>query len=279
MKTLPLILAAVVSLFAFSATAQPAAEIAQTERDFATDTKNRSFVFGFNKYAAPNAIWFNPEARKVQEDLIEMRKTPSMIEGSKLRWWPHHIGIAKSGDFGFDLGPWYIEGLPNSGFYFTIWQKIAPGIWAYSIDTGAGHAISISRLPKPENLKPFEKSGKGVAKVEYQKFETNLNFILKDSEASSALPQYMFKDSILGIEGSEFEPNNTLNSEHFKKIPKGNWENKGFQFSSSGDMAASFGEVKGEGGKILGDYIRLWFTENTFGAKPKIYIQLYRPRK
>lgn len=270
---------AALSLYALPLLAQSANEIAQTELDFAKDAKDHSFVYGFNKYAAPNAIWFNPEARKVQEDLLEMRKIPSMMEGAKLRWWPHHIGVAKSGDFGFDLGPWYIEGTQKGGFYFTIWNNIAPGIWAYALDTGAGTVENRENLPKPGILKPFNLKGKSKPKSEYALHENDLNEKLSKEVANTSLSQYLIKDAILGTEESEFAPNSGLNNAHLARLPIADWENKGYLFASSGEMATSFGVVKDTNGKIIGEYVRLWFTEDKIGAKPKIYIHLYRPRK
>ncbi len=258
--------------------AQPSQEIAQTEREFARDAKDFSFIYGFNKFAAPNSIWFNPEARSVQEDLREMRKIPSLLQSSKLRWWPYHIGIANSGDFGFDLGPWYIEGTQKSGFFFTIWNNIAPGIWAYSLDTGAGKVTNRESLPDKDTLKIFNKKGKSKPKPEYLRFENEANLSLAENSTGPEFSKYIYKDAILATEDKEFVPNNSLNSVQIGQIPRAIWKNNGFLFASSGDMAASFGDIKDNRGKILGEYVRLWFTEDVIGAAPKIYIQIYRPR-
>ncbi len=266
-------------LFCFSyASAQPINEIAQTEFDFAKDAKSRSFVYSFNKYAAPNAIWFNPAISIVQEDLKELRKIPSYTENAKLRWWPHHIGIAKSGDFGFDLGPWYIEDSQKAGFYFTIWNNIAPGIWAYSLDTGVGTVKNRDDLPKSSELRLFQKIGKSNPKSQYIAIENEANNQLKSLSAKDISSNYFLDDALIGIEGKEFSFDRKLNQANLQNLPIGNWRNNGFQFAASGDMAASFGDISDNNGKILGEYIRLWFTENKIGAKPKIYIQLFRPR-
>lgn len=83
-------------------TASPA-EVIAAEREFAADAQGRGFIAAFKKYAAPDAIGFQPDPVNVQHSLAGRPNEPA---DRSLKWWPVWGGIAQSGDIGFTTGPY-----------------------------------------------------------------------------------------------------------------------------------------------------------------------------
>lgn len=58
-------------------------------------------------------------------------------EGGTISWKPAEAVSSKDGSMGFTIGEWtYVtDGSPDqTGFYVTIWQKDAKGVWKVAVD-------------------------------------------------------------------------------------------------------------------------------------------------
>lgn len=122
------------------------AEVVAAERAFAADGQARGWIAAFKKYAAPDAIAFQPDPVNVQESF---KNRPDEPADRSLKWWPIWAGIATSGDLGFTTGP-YTVGDTRFGSYFTVWAKQADGTWRWIYDGGPRHEAASPHGPDTE---------------------------------------------------------------------------------------------------------------------------------
>lgn len=127
-------------------TAEP---VIAAERAFAADAAQRGWIAAFRSYAAADATTLSPGPVNAQENLARQQGDGS----TNLAWGPSYAGIARSGDFGFTTGPFWLrtrEGV--LGHYFTVWRKQADGSWKWIFDggtdvTGSDRAVETGAIP------------------------------------------------------------------------------------------------------------------------------------
>src|SRR5262245_28572836 len=125
---------------AYAAPATPA-EVVAAEREFAADAQARGWIAAFKKFAAADAISFQPDPANVQQAFAKLADEPA---DRSLKWWPIYAGIAQSGDLGFTTGPFTVAD-KRGGHYFTVWAKQSDGTWRWIYDGG----------PRNNTLSPF----------------------------------------------------------------------------------------------------------------------------
>lgn len=269
------LLAIFVLLFPLGANAQGRFdEIIRAELAFDAKTKATNFAEGFLAFADENAVWFNPGPKKAFEELSEMATKPESKTPNTLRWFPHFMGLAKSGDFGFDLGLWYKEDSDKVGQFFTIWQKDENGKWLYTLDVGAGTLKNKAQLPPDKDYSYLSKSN-AAPKGNIFDFDETLNNQLSQNSAPIAYEKYLNSQTIIL---SEDEIGSNFGGDKIALIntrPNGDWQFSGVQMAKSRDLIATFGNVAKDD-VVLGYYIRLWQWQ---GAKYQLLIDIYRPQK
>ena len=237
-----------------------ASEVVAAERAFAADAQARGYVAAFKKYAAPEAIGFQPDVVNFQKSL---ENEPNEPADRTLKWWPVWAGIAQSGELGFTTGP-YSSGEKRFGYYFTVWAKQDDGSWRWIYDGGARHDAKAPLGPETEPaLLPTANAASGTAEkawAEVGQRET----ALADAAARDAKAAYIAAlSSDAHIMGSTAQPATDRDSraaELERRSATIAFSALGGRASKAGDLVYTYGDANwvrdGEPGR--GHYVRIW---------------------
>jgi ketosteroid isomerase-like protein len=247
-------------LLAAGAQAAPAPdpeEIAAAERAFAADGAARGLGPSFVSWAAPDGIVFRPDPVNAREHYA---KGPS---ATGLKWWPVHAGIARSGDLGFDTGPWTWG--KASGWFFTIWKKQPDGSWRWLLDHGFDSPPSPLGPDSPLIRAKPAAMGAGDASSAFTQVraeEAKLSQQASGADAAAALGARLTSDAWLaGLEpGGPARTPEVVRSALARRPAKVAYELLGGEASRAGDLAYVYGRAKwNAGGKAAeGRWVRVW---------------------
>jgi ketosteroid isomerase-like protein len=233
------------------------AQVVGAERAFAamaqTDGVNAAFV----RYAAPDALIFQPGPTNAQVALAE-----HPIPAIKLDWWPAYAGLAASGDLGFTTGPYVFGEGRAHGWYFTIWRRQADGSWRWILDHGPptreaaafAKGSPVAALPAGRRS-PGKAAFDGVRATE-AKLATALAV-----DARAALPRFLAADGRLMRVGPQpavgpaaWAPLLAAGPERIETAPLGGGA------SAAGDLAFTYGSARWRqgDGEATGHYVRIW---------------------
>ncbi len=244
-------------------------QVGQAEHDFDAYTHKHGYTQGFYKYSAPDAVDFHPQAFAIHDKLAEDLKADSSDKPSTLRWGPEWIGVAGSRDMAWDLGPWWIEGTDQAGWFFTVWQRQDDGTWLWVLDGGAGPenqttakaasrnstaSFNIGVSPTPETSQPEaaaldDSYNAGLAAktaiATYNDLHWQLPDIVAGDSAAPATSQSKTADA---------DRNAMLRTR-----PQGlTWTRDGEGGSWGGDMVYTYGHASAADGTFKGHYVRVW---------------------
>lgn len=248
---------------------EAANQVVQAERDFDSYTHKHGYTQGFYKYSAPDAVDFGPQPVRIHDKLAEDLKADSSDKPSKLRWGPHWVGLAGSRDMAWDLGPWWVEGSDNAGWFFTIWQRQDDGTWLWVLDGGAGtekpdkapglagmatFSFNIGVSPTPETSQPEVNAlddgfnsglATQTAPAVYNAMKLQLPDIVAGDGSAPATQQSKTADA---------DRNAMLSAR-----PQGlTWSRDGEGGSWGGDMVYTYGHASAADGTFKGHYVRVW---------------------
>jgi hypothetical protein len=249
-------------------------EIIATERAFDAYTAVHGYVRGFLKYSTPDAVGFNPAIFPYHQQLAaDLAKAPPETP-SKLRWWPYRVGASRSGDFGFDLGGWTLEGKPGGGWFFTIWQKQADGGWLWPLDCGAGRTDDATLLPKAGDLiiHPLPSaSAKSLGDI--KTLDQAHNKRIEAEGPVKPVMRALITDA--SVSSANHTPATTpaAQIDILLKRPFTGYQTRGGGIATSGDLGYSYGECLDAKGAFVGSYMRLWHA----AEMPRLLIDLYHP--
>ena len=117
-----------------------------TETAFAAAAAKTGIAPAFRRYAASGGVVFVAgKPVKVLEAYADGRPVPKALV-----WRSQAAGVARSGDLGFDIGP-YTHTATNDaqvhGWFVTVWAKQADGAWRFLVDTGIYSGDGPSAVP------------------------------------------------------------------------------------------------------------------------------------
>jgi ketosteroid isomerase-like protein len=253
-----LVSAAVGLMFVAQAHAAPAtpADVVAAEREFAADAQARGWIAAFKKYAAADAIAFQPDPVNVQESFAKLPDEPA---DRSLKWWPIYAGIARSGDLGFTTGPFTVAD-QRGGHYFTVWAKQADGSWRWIYDGG----------PRNEALSPFGPQtepvhlavatvGSGSADAawaEVGQAEAALARAAAQSSSAAYLPYLSDDARIMGSPAQPATDGAARAAELGRRPAVIAFSQLGGRASRGGDLVYTYGDAKWAAGR--GHYVRVW---------------------
>ena len=114
-----------------------AAQVMQTDRDFAQRAQEVGLRTAFVEYAAPDAVMFRANVGPLRGHAA-IGEAFAGAEGVKLEWAPESADAAASGDLAYTWG-WYTltakDGKSSTGNYVSVWRRI-DGRWRWVIDLG-----------------------------------------------------------------------------------------------------------------------------------------------
>ena len=101
----------------------------EAERAFAADAQTLGQWTAFRKWAAPDAIMFDPQPVKTHQLLKDAKNPPKSID-----WWPTASYISCDGTMAVNTGGWR---RPDGtvGYFTTVWRKGSDD-WRWTVDGG-----------------------------------------------------------------------------------------------------------------------------------------------
>ena len=115
-------------------------DIIQTDLEFSKYSVEYGMNAAFLKYLAEDAIIFRDSAMPYEGYHEFAKLYQGNDSGIELKWEPHKVEIAKSGELGFTYGIYTLTNKKDKkvskGTYVTIWKKQNDGIWKVVLDIG-----------------------------------------------------------------------------------------------------------------------------------------------
>ena len=257
-------------------------QVAKAERDFDADTFKHGITRGFYTWSLPGAVAFRPGPVDIHARLAEkLKANPKDFDApAKLRWGPWRIGAAKSGDFAYDIGTWHLEGAPNQGWFFTLWQK-SGGKWRWALDMGAGDAPDGEKpdpaaVVLPDPVAANSAATAGAAKIEVGGADSDLNGKLT-ADLTAGYADYISDDGAFGRAVGAVELPGEAGKADWEGRPKGaTWTAQKTWIARSNDLACVQGEVK-TGDKVEGYYVRVWQRKGPAPSDWRLSVDLFQP--
>ena len=236
------------------------AEVVAAERAFAADGQARGWIAAFKKYAAPDAIAFQPDPVNVQESF---KNRPDEPADRSLKWWPIWAGIATSGDLGFTTGP-YTVGDTRFGSYFTVWAKQADGTWRWIYDGGPRHEAASPHGPdtEPAHLAMATAAAGSAATAWAEIGEVEAKFAAAAQQNTKAA-YLVHLSADARIMGSPAQPATTAaerSAELDRRAAPIAFSPLGGRASRAGDLVYTYGDASWtrDGEARRGHYVRIW---------------------
>lgn len=124
--------------------AAPLPTAVDAERAFARDAQRLGQWTAFRKYAAPDAVMFDPQAVWAHDLLKGLKDPPEAV-----RWWPGASFVSCDGRTAVNTGPWTRNRGTLHGYFTTVWQR-DKGKWLWAYDGG-----DVLKTPRPIPRQPF----------------------------------------------------------------------------------------------------------------------------
>lgn len=253
-----LVLGAIGLVLATHASAAPAtpADVVAAERQFAADGQARGWIAAFKKYAAPDAIAFQPDPVNVQQAFASRPDEPA---DRSLKWWPIYAGIAQSGELGFTTGPFTVGDRPG-GFYFTVWAKQPDGSWRWIYDGGPRHKAASPFGPETEPVHLPLATGSSrsadAAWAEVGQAEAALARAAAQSSSAGYLAHLSSDSWIMGSPEQPATDSAGRVAELGRRAPSIAFSQIGGRASRAGDLVYTYGDAQWASGR--GHYVRIW---------------------
>ncbi|HEX8152747.1 MAG TPA: hypothetical protein VF698_06475 [Thermoanaerobaculia bacterium] len=132
----------------------PSAEpLAAAERAFAQTSVDEGQRAAWIRYFADEGIEFAPGPVKAKERAAG-RPAQTKPFPATLYWEPVYGAIARSGELGFNTGPWRFrdnkgERADAFGYFFSVWKKQADDSWKVVLDLGARPKVDGDPMGQP----------------------------------------------------------------------------------------------------------------------------------
>ncbi len=116
-------------------------ELVAAEKAFAKYSVENGMREAFIEFFTDEGINFVPQPVLTREFLKKRPPTPKPLPFI-LDWTPMTGDIARSGDLGYNTGPFMVtvpsqkDQKPSFGYFFSIWKKQADGTWKVVVDAG-----------------------------------------------------------------------------------------------------------------------------------------------
>lgn len=124
----------------------------EAETAFAADAEREGQWTAFRKWAAPEAVMFDPQPTTVEKLLGALEDPPASV-----RWWPSESYVSCDGAAAVNHG---VARWPDGagGWFSTVWQRDG-GAWRWTLDQGARTATP---APRPATVSEKRSSCAGT---------------------------------------------------------------------------------------------------------------------
>ncbi len=271
MKTQKSVLIILFQLICYGLLAQFSNEsLEQAERDFAAYCAKNGIPEAWVKYFSEEGLVFSPGPQNAHEQnrpRIPSQKPLPFL----LHWEPYYGAASKSGDLGFNTGPWRITSATNDtlppqyGYFFSVWKKNSQNEWKVLLDLGIG-------VPSagPEHVfgAPYQAmpllAGKGKSNGKSLKETEDAFNHLAERNLEKAYSSFAATNLLASINGYlPFYSKEVLlawlaqkNSPYHKKPVS--CATIGWEASAGGDFGYSYGSYSMPDTPEKGHYVRVW---------------------
>lgn len=221
-----------------------------TEAAFASAASKTGIASAFRRYATSGGIVFaGGKPVKVSEAYADGKPVPKALV-----WRSQAAGVARSGDLGFDIGP-YTHTAKNDaqvhGWFATVWAKQADGAWRFLVDTGIYSGDWRSAVPETPSavIQPGLAGDAATAFNDVQAAELRLTPEGFGTARSLAADAWVLRD---GSEAATGKAAIAL----AKKDKRTFYTPLGGGSSADGDMAYFYGRA--ETAKTKATYLHIW---------------------
>ncbi|MCB0834664.1 MAG: hypothetical protein KDC45_14445 [Bacteroidetes bacterium] len=240
------------------------------EKAFAAATKYLGVRNGFLMFFSDDALALDKTIHNYRADLVR-RQAPLYPLQVLLEWAPTEGRVARSGDWGFLVGPYRIRSLKGDtraapmGWYFSLWKKQTDSTWKVYIDVGIqtpSFELSLDSLVFDVSSNNLEEATMASSTRErLEECDTLLNWACEK-------PGYKFTDWIspkvrmhrngqLPILGSRAVVDTLMRESNSVKMFKG------AEVSDAGDFGFTYGSYSQ--GTEYGHYVRVWEANDEVG--------------
>jgi ketosteroid isomerase-like protein len=234
--------------------------VAAAERAFAAEGMAKGVGPSFVNWAAPEGVVFRP-------DPVNARQFYTAHPGpgpGALNWWPHRVGVARSGDLAFDTGPWVSGDGKAHGWFFTVWKKQPDGTWKWMLDHGFSGGPSKITPETPLSKVPVSDHGAASAEKAYAQVKAEEGRLRAGLAAGHLAPAYgAVVSEHVWVAGLEDGPATTLEAVDAalaKRPQTMTLELLGGEASAAGDFAYTYGRASWnkDGKAVQGRFVRVW---------------------
>jgi ketosteroid isomerase-like protein len=230
------------------------------ERAFAAEAQDRGWIAAFKKFAAPDAVVFQPDPVNAQASLASRPDEPA---DRSLKWWPIWAGISRSGDLGFTTGP-YTVGDTGFGHYFTVWAKQGDGSWRWVYDGGPRNDAKSPFGPatEPAHLSTSTVAAGSAAQAwrEVTAKEETLAVAARADAKAAYLASLSDDARIMGSREQPAVGRIPVAAELDRRAKAIEFSVLGGRASIAGDLVFTYGDARWsrEGTPARGHYVRIW---------------------
>ncbi|MBS0659552.1 MAG: nuclear transport factor 2 family protein [Verrucomicrobia bacterium] len=247
---------------------QAAQEIAEAERAFARQGREKGSREAFLTWLGAEGLTFEPGPTKVA---VEYPKRPD--SKSVLLWGPDEVGASADGSMGFSSGPYLLraadakpEDPGRHGRFLSVWKRLPDGQWRVALDFGA-----------PGGRRAEVPSSTAEVAVRFTGFATPRPV---ESRREAAAAQTAF---FKALEAGDAKPVRAQLHDHFRaawnatdgfvagvRLPDTAWAQiapRGSRFevgaettSEAGDFAYAHGRIL-SGDQVTGHWMSIWLRD------------------
>lgn len=283
MRTLLTIVAAFFFTFTIAQPFSPLVqEVIDAENGFASLEKTQNTRDAFVANLADDGIVFE-KANPVLGKTIWSKRN---ADNSLLSWWPVYTDVARSGDFGYNTGPYEWSADRSGakpkvyGYFSSVWKKGEEGTWKVAIDMGINLPTEEAKSPEPATSKKKSVKVKLLAvfaKAKQELLEWDKKYVDQlNMQSVSFIPSHLSDEARVHRTGHF--PLKTKEEIGSFSDSKENYhlDHLGGDMASSGDLAYTYGRVSAsnadDGKQVTLNYLRIWKKED--GKNWKIVLDV-----
>ena len=248
-------------------------QVVAAERAFADDAAAHGVGPAFSQWAAPDGVILNPDPVNARQIYGQRPPKPG---AAVLHWWPSVVGVARSGDLAFDLGPWVLGDGKASGWFVTVWRRQADGGWRWVLDHGFDGARDTSAPNGPVTSLVGGARSPSSAEAD-DAIDRAERRIARESARGLGYSAILSRDArIGGLEPALLTGATAVRIALAHRPPRVRFRPLGGGVSVAGDLAYRFGVAQwtAPNGSQSGRYVRVWRRE---GRTWRILVDVITP--
>ena len=240
----------------------------EAERAFARTSVEEGQREAWLRWFADDGVMFAPGPVNAKQ-VTATRPPEAKPFPATLYWEPIYGAIARSGELGFNTGPWRIRDNKGTrpelfGYFFSVWKKQADGTWRVAIDLGARPTVTGD---------PF---GREYAEARFGAGTSASPSDLQTLDRTTALDAALHERAWLLRDGVAPMTSAAAARAYLAGKPSATLTPLGGDVARSGDLGYTYGSYAA--GEEKGHYARVWVRDDAGAWKVGIDVVNPLPR-